>query len=91
VSLRSDKAVYYPFPGYEEEVNGATTTRRTTYSLAGQAIAVRVQVVGGSNTVYYLHSDHLGSTTALSTSAVAGPLTPAQLRQVQPIVAGEAG
>jgi YD repeat-containing protein len=74
--------IYYPFPGYEEEVNGSTTTRRTTYSLAGQAVAVRVQVVGGSNTVYYLHSDHpsawlragLGSTTALSSSAVGGGL-----------------
>jgi hypothetical protein len=52
---------------------------------------VRVQVVGGSNTVYYLHSDHLGSTTALSSCAAAGPLTPAQLREVQRIVAGEAG
>jgi RHS repeat-associated protein len=37
-------------------------------------VAVRVQVVGGSSTVYYLHSDHLGSTTALSTSAVGGGL-----------------
>ena len=35
---------------------------------------MRVQVVGGSNTVYYLHSDHLGSTTALSTSATGGGL-----------------
>ena len=41
---------------------------------AGQAVAVPVQVVGGSNTVYYLHSDHLGSTTALSSSAVGGGL-----------------
>jgi hypothetical protein len=37
-------------------------------------VAVRVQVVGGSNSFYYLHSDHLGSTTALSTSAVGGGL-----------------
>jgi hypothetical protein len=51
--------------------NHSTTTRRTTYSLAGQAVAVRVQVVGGSNS-YYLHSDHLGSTTVLSTSGVGG-------------------
>jgi len=35
---------------------------------------VRVQVVGGSNTLYYLHTDHLGSTTALSSSAVGGGL-----------------
>jgi hypothetical protein len=81
-SLRQAGAIYYPFPGYEEEVNGGSTTRRTTYSLAGQAVAVRVQVVGGSNTFYYLHTDHpsawlragLGSATSLSTSGVPGGL-----------------
>ncbi|MBE7529132.1 MAG: hypothetical protein HS099_05305 [Ardenticatenaceae bacterium] len=26
---------YYPFLGYEEEVNGSTITRRITYSIAG--------------------------------------------------------
>ena len=35
---------------------------------------MRVQVVGGSNTVYYLQTDHLGSTTALSSLAVGGGL-----------------
>ncbi len=34
--------VYTPFPNYEEELRGETTTQRVTYSLAGQAIAVRV-------------------------------------------------
>ncbi|MBE7529112.1 MAG: hypothetical protein HS099_05205 [Ardenticatenaceae bacterium] len=33
----SGVTTYYPFPGYEEEVNGSTTTRRITYSTAGQA------------------------------------------------------
>ncbi len=32
---------YYPFPGYEEDVKGSDTGQRTTYSLAGQAVAVR--------------------------------------------------
>ena len=30
------KTSYFPFPGYEEEVNGSTTTRRITYAIAGQ-------------------------------------------------------
>ncbi|GIK58905.1 MAG: hypothetical protein BroJett015_45680 [Chloroflexota bacterium] len=62
------KTSYFPFPGYEEEVNGSTTTRRITYSIAGQAVALRVQVVSGSNTLYYLHTDHLGSTSLATTT-----------------------
>jgi RHS repeat-associated protein len=70
----SGVTTYYPFPGYEEEVNGRTTTRRITYSAAGQAIALRVQIVNGSNVLYYLHSDHLGSTSlATNTSGVKIP------------------
>ncbi len=63
------KIIYYPFSGYEEEINGATTTRRSTYAIAGQAIAIRVQIVGGSNTLYYLFSDHLGSSSVMSNSS----------------------
>jgi hypothetical protein len=63
------KTSYFPFPGYEEEVNGSTTTRRITYAIAGQTVALRVQVVGGSNTLYYLHSDHLGSTSLAATTS----------------------
>jgi RHS repeat-associated protein len=64
------KTSYFPFPGYEEEVNGSTTTRRITYAIAGQTVALRVQVVGtgGSNILYYLHSDHLGSTSLATTT-----------------------
>jgi len=40
----------------------------TSYSAAGQAIALRVQIVSGSNTLYYLHSDHLGSTSLMTNS-----------------------
>ena len=57
---------YYPFPGYEEEVKDGVTTRRTTYSIAGQAVAVRVLVVGVSNNVLHLHNDHLGSNSVMS-------------------------
>jgi YD repeat-containing protein len=65
------KTSYFPFPGYEEEVNGSTTTRRITYAIAGQTVALRVQVVGtgGSNILYYLHSDHLGSTSLVTTTS----------------------
>ena len=65
------KTSYFPFPGYEEEVNGSTITRRVAYAIAGQTVALRVQVVGtgGSNTLYYLHSDHLGSTSLATTTA----------------------
>lgn len=71
------KTSYFPlrqaqgrlFPGYEEEVNGSTTTRRVTYAIAGQTVALRVQVVGGSSILYYLHSDHLGSTSLATTTA----------------------
>ncbi|MBX3061213.1 MAG: hypothetical protein KF770_32545, partial [Anaerolineae bacterium] len=62
------KTSYFPFPGLEEEVNGSTITRRITYSIAGQAVALRVQVVGGNNTLYYLHTDHLGSTSLATTT-----------------------
>ncbi len=37
----SGKTLYYPFPGYEVEVNGGVTMRRVTYSLGGQSIAQR--------------------------------------------------
>jgi RHS repeat-associated protein len=57
----------------------ATTIRRVTYStsassaqaLAGQAIAVRVtgDPDPANNGLFYLHSDHLGSTSAMSNSS----------------------
>ncbi|MBX3061314.1 MAG: hypothetical protein KF770_33065, partial [Anaerolineae bacterium] len=37
----SGKTIYYPFPGFEVEVNGPVTMRRLTYSLGGQTIAQR--------------------------------------------------
>ncbi len=68
------KTTYYPFPGYEEEVNNGVVTRRATYSLGGQAVALRVQVVGGNNALYYLLTDHLGSTRRVLTASGA-PVT----------------
>ncbi|MBE2201483.1 MAG: RHS repeat-associated core domain-containing protein, partial [Anaerolinea sp.] len=68
------KTTYYAFPGYEEEVVGSTTTRRITYSVAGQAVALRVHVVGNNSALYYLHSDHLGS-TSLATNTSGGVIS----------------
>lgn len=40
---------------------------RVNYSLAGQAIGLRIMGnPDGSNGLYYLHTDHLGSTSSLS-------------------------
>ena len=58
--------VYTPFPDFEREVAGSVVTERTSYTLAGQLIAVRVKVAGGSNEVYYTYTDHLGSVAAMS-------------------------
>ncbi|MBX7253355.1 MAG: RHS repeat-associated core domain-containing protein [Candidatus Promineofilum sp.] len=62
--------VYTPFPDYEREVtDGGAVTERTTYSIAGQMVGVRVKVSGGSNTLYYTYTDHLGSVVAMSDTA----------------------
>ncbi|MBI3244284.1 MAG: hypothetical protein HYZ49_18550 [Chloroflexi bacterium] len=49
---------------YEVELSaGGTVTKKTTYYPAGGAM--RVDIVGGTNTVYYMLSDHLGSASVL--------------------------
>ncbi len=57
----------------------ANQTTRKTYSLAGQAIAVRVSgdPEAGNNGLFYIHSDHLGSTSVMSdeSGAQVGPTT----------------
>jgi RHS repeat-associated protein len=42
------------------------TTTRSTYFLAGQAVATRVITSVWPGTLYYIHTDHLGSTSQLS-------------------------
>ena len=71
---------YFPFPGYEETVNGVNTIKRSTYSFAGQTVAMRVtgDPVSGNNGLFYVLSDHLGSTSMLVNSSggvVAGSTT----------------
>ncbi|MCP5099662.1 MAG: RHS repeat-associated core domain-containing protein [Chloroflexi bacterium] len=53
-----------PDPGQTEPV----VIQRSTYGIAGQAIALRVveKDASGAVTSYYTHSDHLGSTSAMS-------------------------
>ena len=71
--------ISFPFPG-EEEVSGSTTTRRTTYTIAGQAVAVRVLLVGGNNNVLHLHNDHLGSNSVMSYSSSAAEVSGSRTR-----------
>ncbi|MFZ1398424.1 MAG: RHS repeat-associated core domain-containing protein, partial [Candidatus Promineifilaceae bacterium] len=71
---------YFPFPGYEETVNGANTIKRSSYTFAGQTVALRVSgdPVSGNNGLFYVVSDHLGSTSMLVNSSggvVAGSTT----------------
>jgi YD repeat-containing protein len=49
---------------YEVDLNASgTVTKKTTYYPAGGAM--RVDIVGGANTVYYMLKDHLGSASVL--------------------------
>ncbi|MBX3060204.1 MAG: hypothetical protein KF770_27420 [Anaerolineae bacterium] len=57
----------YPFPGYEVESPTSNPTTRITFSIAGQAVALKV--IGSSTATYYLYTDHLGSTSTMSTTA----------------------
>ena len=61
--------VYTPFPDYEETVPASGgATKRVTFSLAGQLIAVRV-ITDTTNNYYYAYADHLGSITGWSDAA----------------------
>ncbi|MBE7528926.1 MAG: hypothetical protein HND44_21130 [Chloroflexi bacterium] len=54
----------YPFPGYEVESPTSNPTVCLTFSIAGQAVALKV--MGSSSATYYLYNDHLGSTSTMS-------------------------
>jgi RHS repeat-associated protein len=57
----------FPFPGYEVENARGTPTVRLTFSIAGQAVALKV--MGGTTATYYLYNAHLGSTAKMRTTA----------------------
>ncbi len=69
--------VYTPFPDYEETVPASGgATKRVTFSLAGQLIAVRV-ITDTTNNYYYAYADHLanvGAWTNASGASVSGSL-----------------
>ncbi len=59
--------VYTPFPDYEREVtDSGAVTERTTYSIAGQMVAVR-----SAGALYHVYTDHLGSVVGM-TNATGG-------------------
>jgi len=49
--------------------------KRGTYTLAGQPIAMRVSgdPTSANNGVFYIHTDHLGSTTVLGKGSATSP------------------
>jgi RHS repeat-associated protein len=63
-----------------------TVIQRTTYTIAGQAVALRLRIledsVETSNDLYYLHSDHLGSAGAMSDAT--GGYVPDSLTRYEP-------
>ena len=63
--------VYTPFPEFEKIVPASgATTERSSYTIGGQLIAVRVRVgTSGDGTLRYAYGDHLGSVSAWSDSA----------------------
>jgi len=73
--VRGAVTTYYIGGLYEEQVSSLSTTYRYYYTFSGQTVAQREYVVNtGSNTVKYLHGDHLGSVSLVtsSTGASAG-------------------
>ena len=62
-SVIDSVTTFYVGGYYEIEVDGANTTERKYYSAAGMRIALRTQVNGGEETLNWLLSDHLGSTS----------------------------
>ncbi|MGB9748079.1 MAG: RHS repeat domain-containing protein, partial [Bacteroidales bacterium] len=56
---------YYSLGLYEEVVIG-TNVRKLHYIYAGDGLAAIYVINGGSDTMYYIHKDHLGSFDALT-------------------------
>ncbi len=74
--------VYTPFPDYEETVPASGgVTKRVTFSLAGQLIAVRV-ITDTTNNYYYAYADHLGNISAWTNTS--GALVSGSLARYDP-------
>jgi RHS repeat-associated protein len=77
--------------GYEEEITDTVTIQRSTYFLAGQAVATRISgdPDPDKNGLFFLHSDHLGSNSFMSygaghTSGTAGAMVLGTLARYLP-------
>ncbi|HMT19662.1 MAG TPA: RHS repeat-associated core domain-containing protein, partial [Promineifilum sp.] len=83
LTTRHDGAkVYTPFPDYEETVPASGgATKRVTFSLAGQLIAVRV-ITDTTNNYYYAYADHLGNISAWTNAS--GALVSGSLARYEP-------
>ncbi len=74
--------VYTPIPEYDETITaGGSTTKRVSFSIAGQLIAVRV-ITATTDIYYYAYADHLGSIAAWSWTG--GTLIPGSLARYEP-------
>ncbi|KAF9047231.1 hypothetical protein BDP27DRAFT_1346184 [Rhodocollybia butyracea] len=60
--------IIYPSQTYEVEISASGTTTHTSYLVHGYRRASFTHVEGGSSAVNYFHTDHLGSTIAVSDS-----------------------
>jgi len=66
LSQRSGTTTTYYFSRNEVEING-TLTRQLSYISAGNGLtAIHVKRSDGTDTLYYVHKDHLGSIMALT-------------------------
>jgi hypothetical protein len=61
-SLGNTTTTYYPGKHYSKEVKNGTEKVQKYYAAAGTLIAMRT-ISGGTDTLTWLVTDHLGSTT----------------------------
>ncbi len=61
------KTVYY-LGNYEKEVSG-NNIRQLNYIGVGDGVAAIYEIVNGTGTMYYVHTDHLGSFDAITNSS----------------------
>jgi RHS repeat-associated protein len=68
VTLGTTVSTYYPGKHYSKKVKNGTTKVQKYYAAMGALIAVRT-VTGGSDTLQWLITDHLGSTTVTANTS----------------------
>ncbi|MBI9049676.1 MAG: RHS repeat-associated core domain-containing protein [Anaerolineaceae bacterium] len=68
ISVINGVTTYYASSSYVMEVDGSDTTVRKTYSAGSTSLAVRTIVNGSTETLNWLLSDHLGSSSITTTA-----------------------